>query len=78
MRYLGIVEKRYDGQIILENYDEAIRSAGNDETVFEAFEIESIVVHVSSPVDRLRLSEIETLAVQSISDHRKTLEGLAR
>lgn len=78
MRYLGIAEKRHDGQIILEGYGQAIKSAGNDDTVFEAFEVESVVVLVPTPVDRLRLSQIETLACQSIIDHRKTLEGLAR
>jgi hypothetical protein len=78
MRYLGIAEKRHDRQIILEGYGHAIELAGNDETVFEAFEVEGIVVLVQAPVDRLRLSQIETLASQSIIDHRKTLEGLAR
>jgi hypothetical protein len=77
MRYLGIIKKRHAGQIILEGYGEAVKSAGNDE-VFEAFEVESIVVLVPAPVDRLRLAQIETLAGQSIIDHRKTLEGLAR
>ncbi len=78
MRYLGIVEKRHDGQIILEGYGEAVKSAGNDEAIFEAFEVESVIVLVPAPVDRLRLSQIEMLADQSIIDHRKTLEGLAR
>lgn len=78
MRYLGIIKKRHAGQIILEGYGETIKSAGNDENVFDAFEVESIVVLVPAPVDRLRLAQIETLAGQSIIDHRKTLEGLAR
>ena len=78
MRYLGIVEKRHDGQIILDGYGEAIKSTGNDEAIFESFEVEGIVVLVPAPVDRLRLSQIEMLAGQSIIDHRKTLEGLAQ
>ena len=78
MRYLGIVEKRHDGQIILEGYGEAVKSAGNDETVFDAFEVESIIVLLPAPVDRMHLSQIEMLAGQPIIDHRKTLEGLAR
>ena len=78
MRYLGIAEKRHDRQIILEGYGKAIEAAGNDEVVFETFEVESIVVLIPSPFDRLRLSQIEMLAGQSIIDHRKTLKGLAR
>ena len=61
MRYLGIVEKRHDGQIILEGCGEAIKSAGNDGAIFEAFEVESVIVLVPAPVDRLRLSQIEML-----------------
>ena len=78
MRYLGIAEKRHDGQIILEGYGETIEAAGNNEAVFEAFEVESVIVLVPAPVDRLRLSQIEMLASHSIIDHRKTLEGLVR
>ena len=79
MRYLGIVEKRHSGQIILEGYNgEKIANKDDDQTAFEAFEIESIIVLVPAPVDHKRLTQIETLAGQSIIDHRTTLEGLAR
>jgi len=72
MRYLGIVEKRHSGQIILESYDEKITSEGDDQTAFEAFEIENVIVLVPVPVDRKRLTQIEAHASQSIHDHRTT------
>ena len=74
MRYLG---KRHSGQIILEGYGQEIISEEDEQTTFEAFEIEGVIVLVSAPVDRKRLTQIETLAGQSIHDHRTTLEGLA-
>jgi hypothetical protein len=46
--------------------------------LFEAFEIESIIVLIPASVNHKRLAQIETLADQSIQDHRITLEGLAR
>ena len=78
MRYLGIVEKRHSGQIILEGYGDTITSEEDDQTAFETFEIESVIVLVPVPVNYKRLAQIETLAGQSIHDHRTTLEGLAR
>ena len=78
MRYLGIVEKRHSGQIILEGYGETITSEEDDQTAFEAFEIESLIVLVPASVNCKRLTQIKTLAGQSIHDHRTTLEGLAR
>ena len=78
MRYLGIVEKRHGGQIILESYGQEKITEEDDQTTFEAVEIEGVIVLVPTPVDRKRLAQIETLANQSIHDHRTTLEGLAR
>lgn len=78
MRYLGIVEKRHSGQIILEGYGETTTSEEDDQAAFEAFEIESLIVLVPEPVDRTQLSRIEKLTEQAIQDHRTTLEGLAR
>lgn len=78
MRYLGIVEKRHGGQIILEGYGREKITEEDDQTAFEAVEIEGVIVLVPVPVDRKRLAQIETLAGQSIHDHRTTLEGLAR
>ena len=78
MRYLGIVEKRHGGQIILAGHEgEKIVNAEADQTAFEAFEVESVIVLVPAPVDRARLSRIEELTEQSIQDHHTTLEGLA-
>ncbi|MDP2854871.1 MAG: hypothetical protein Q8O28_11585 [Smithellaceae bacterium] len=78
IRYLGIVEKRHGGQIILEGYDgEKIANEDDERTAFEAFEIENVIVLVPAPVDHKRLAQIETLAGQSIHDHHTTLEGLA-
>jgi len=78
MRYLGIVEKRHGGQIILESYGQAKITEEDDQTAFEAVEIEGASVLIPAPVDRKRLVQIETLTNQSIHDHRATLEGLSR
>ena len=77
MRYLGIVEKRHGGQIILENYGQEKITEDDDQTTFEAVEIEGVIVFIPAPVDRKRIAQIETLTNQSIHDHRATLEGLA-
>ena len=78
MRYLGIVEQRHGGQIILESYSQQNTLEEEDQTAFEAVEIEGVIVLVPAPVDRKRLDQIETLTSHSIHDHRTTLEGLAR
>jgi len=78
MRYLGIVEKRHDGQIILEVFGQEKISEDDDQTTFEAVEVEGVIVLVPAPIDRKRLAQIETLTSQSVHDHRTTLEGLAR
>ncbi|MCG2740426.1 MAG: hypothetical protein L6300_09335 [Syntrophaceae bacterium] len=78
MRYLGIVEKRHGGQIILESFGQEKITKEDDPAAFEAVEIEGAVVLVPAPVDRKRLAQIATLTSQSIHDHRTTLEGLAR
>ena len=78
MRYLGIVEKRHGGQIILEGFGQEKITEDDDQTTFEAVELEGAIVLVPAPVDRKRLAQIETLTSQSIHDHRTTLEGLAR
>ena len=78
MRYLGIVEKRHGGQIILEGFGQEKITEEDGQTTFKAFEIEGVIVLVPAPVDRRHLDQIETLASQSIHDHRATLEGLAR
>ena len=78
MHYLGIVEKRHGGQIILEGFGQEKITEEDDQTTFEAVEIEGVIVLVPAPVDRKHLAHIETLTGQSIDDHRTTLEGLAR
>jgi len=78
MRYLGIVEKKHGGQIILEGFGQEKITEDDDQTTFEAVELEGAIVLVPAPVDRKRLAQIETLTSQSIHDHRTTLEGLAR
>jgi hypothetical protein len=78
MRYIGIVEKRHGGQIILEGYGQEKITEEDDQTTFEAVEIDGVIVLIPAPVDRNRLAQIATLASQSIHDHRATMEGLAR
>jgi hypothetical protein len=77
MRYLGIVEIRHSGQIILNGCIDAITAEDDGQTAFEAVEIEGASVLIPAPVDRKRLAQIEALAGLSIHDHRTTLEGLA-
>lgn len=77
MRYLGIVEQRHGGQIILESYSQKNITEEEDHAAFEAVEIEGVIVLVPAPVDRKRIAQIETLTSQSIHDHRVPLEGLA-
>jgi hypothetical protein len=77
MRYLGIVEKRHSGQIILNGCIDAITAEEDGQTSFEVFEIESVSIHVPAPFDHKRLAQIEALAGLSIHDHRATLEGLS-
>jgi len=77
MRYLGIVEKRHGGQIILEGYGQE-KITEEDQAAFETVEIEGAIVLISAPVNHKRIAQIETLIGQSIDDHRTTLEGLAR
>jgi len=62
MRYIGTVEKRHGGQIILEAYGQEKIKEEDDQTTFEAVEIEGMIVLVQAPVSRKRLAQIETLA----------------
>ena len=78
MGYLGIVENRHGGQIILEGYGQEKISEEDEQTTFETVEIEGVIVLIPAPVNHKRLAQIETLTGQSIDDHRTTLEGLAR
>ncbi len=78
MHYLGVIEKRHSGQIILAAYGQEKITEDDGQTTFEAVEIEGVIVLVPVPVDRKRIAQIEILASQSIHDHRTTLEGLAR
>jgi len=78
MRYLGIVEKRHGGQIILECYGQEKITEEDDQAAFESVEIEGAIVLIPAPVNHKRIVQIETLTGQSIDDHRTTLEGLAR
>jgi len=78
MHYLGLTEKRHGGWVILEDYGQKKITDEDDQTAFEAVEIEGSIVLVQAPVNRKRLAQIERLASQAIHDHRTTLEGLAR
>ena len=78
MRYIGIVEKKYDNWTILEGHGHEKITGENDKITFEAVEIEAVIVLVPAPINRKRITQIENLTSQSIHDHRRTLEGLAR
>ena len=73
MRYLGIA-REHNGQILM---PDSFTGAGQGAT-YEALDVGGDILLVPNPVDRQRLAKVERLAGQSISEHRKSLEGLAR
>ncbi len=47
-------------------------------STYEVIEIGGNILLVPPPLDRERIALIKRLTKESIEDHRKTLEGLAR
>ncbi len=73
MRYLGIARKE-NGQVLMpEGFQEV-----EEGRIYEALEIGGDILLISSPCDRERLTRIESLTKQSIEEHRRSLENLAR
>ena len=73
MKYLGIA-KNEKGHFIMP--DRFVNSQKN--VNYEAVEIDDTILLIPEPLNKKRFSLIEKLAKQSIEDHKKTLEGLAR
>jgi len=73
MKYLGIARKEKD-QILV---PDALKELIKDEH-YEVVEIGGDILLIPSPIKRERLVRIERLARDSIRDHRKALEELAR
>ncbi len=73
MKYLGIM-KQEDGQVTMPDTFQSIELQQS----YEVVEVCGDLLLLPSPLDRQRLARIERLTKQSIAEHRKTLEGLAR
>lgn len=73
MRYLGIARKE-NGHVLM---PDTFRDVEEGRT-YEAIEVEGDILLTLTPLDRERLGRVERLAKQSIEEHRKALEGLAR
>ena len=73
MKYLGIVKRTNATLTLPDGFQEAAQSGE-----YEAVELGGDILLLASPLDKERLKRIEKLANQSIDEHRRTLEGLAR
>lgn len=73
MKYLGTVQNDNGKLKMPDTFVDDSRAA-----TYEAIDLDGDILLVASPLDRTRLSRIEELAGQSIADHRKSLEGLAK
>lgn len=73
MNYLGTARIENGRVRMPDGFAGATRS-----NTFEAIEIGGDILLITSPLDRKRLDLIDALAGESINDHRKSLEGLAK
>ncbi|MDI7261080.1 MAG: hypothetical protein QME90_14325 [Thermodesulfobacteriota bacterium] len=73
MKYLGIV-KRQNGNLSMPDTFQEVATPHT----YEAIQVGGDILLLSAPLDRERIKQIEKLANQSIEEHRKTLEGLAK
>lgn len=73
MKYLGIV-KRQNGNLSMPDTFQEVATFHT----YEAIQVGGDILLLSAPLDQERIKQIEKLANQSIDEHRKTLEGLAK
>ena len=73
MKYLGIV-KRQNGNLTMPDTFQEVATF----LTYEAIQVGGDILLLSPPLDRERMKRIEDLTNQSIKEHRKTLEGLAK
>lgn len=73
MKYLGTARCE-NGRVIM---PDGFSTPTSGQT-YEALEIDGDILLTLSPLDRAQLSRIDALARQTIQDHRKALEGLAK
>ncbi|MFN0135597.1 MAG: hypothetical protein ACKVS9_05695 [Phycisphaerae bacterium] len=73
MNYLGTARIE-NGRVVM---PDGFAAARHSDT-FEAIEIGGDILLITSPLDRKRLDLIDALVGESINDHRKSLEGLAK
>jgi hypothetical protein len=73
MKYLGIV-KRQNGNLTMPDTFQEVATFHT----YEAIQLGGDILLLSPPLDRERMKRIEDLTNQSIKEHRKTLEGLAK
>lgn len=70
MRYLGVAKKK--GSVL------EMPSGFGDAETYEVLELEGRIVLVPMPFEPMNAKEVERLARETIEEHRKTLEALAR
>jgi hypothetical protein len=73
MKYLGVAQME-KGRVAL---PDAVTDAAEGQ-VYEVVEVGGDIWLLSPPLNRERLARLEKLTRQVITDHRHTLEGLAR
>lgn len=73
MNYLGTARIE-NGNVVM---PDGFRESAHGQT-YEAVEIDGDILLTPTPLDRKRLERVAQLAAESINDHRKSLEGLAK
>ena len=73
MTYLGTAQLQ-NGRVQMPDAFSASPRAAS----YEAIDLGGDILLVANPLDRKRIAQIEGLAIDSISEHRKSLEGLAK
>ncbi len=73
MKYLGIARIE-QGKVILPDTFQELESVPE----YEVIAVGGDLLLITPPLDRTRLARIARLTEKSITDHRQTLEGLAR
>jgi len=73
MKYLGVVKNDH-GHLVM---PDAFRETPERRS-YEAIEVGGDIMLMTNPLDRERMEHIQRLARQTIKEHRKTLEALAK
>lgn len=73
MHYIGPVRNENGHLVMPDTFREQERAP-----VYEAVEIDGVILLSIPPLDRERIDRVRELAQQSINDHRISLEDLAK